>query len=173
MRILAKALTTLTFTLGTVAATAAPAAASHQCVSSDLVCVITTATTIPVGTPVAGPVGTGAFRVPLGNVCLPTCETVYLIVPGALVSSSGATLATITLPEYGVRISSTGFPSVYGGIPTVSPGIPGGAGLSLFLQVPYVPVITSSIGCAPTAPTSVGPVTFWLGGCLLNVRVTL
>lgn len=173
MRILAKALTTLAVTAAAVAVAATPAQASHQCVATDLACVITPATTIPAGTPVVPATGSTSFRVPLFAVCLPACDTVYLIVPGALVSSSGATLATITLPEYGVRIDSTGFPTIYGGVPAVTPGAPGGAGITLFLQVPYVPVVTSSIACAPTAPSTVGPVTFWLGGCVLNVRVTV
>lgn len=173
MRVLAKALTALALTAGAVAVTPTPALASHQCQASDLLCVITPATVIPAGTPVVPVTGSPAFGLPLFDLCLPTCDTVYLIVPGAVVSSSGATLATITLPEYGVRIDAAGFPSVHGGVPTVSPGTPGGAGLSLLLQVPYVPVVTGSIACAPTAQQTVGPVTFWLGGCLLNIRVTV
>lgn len=173
MRILAKALTALALTAGAVAVTPTPALASHQCLPDDLLCAITPATVIPVGTPVVPVTGSPAFAVPLFDLCLPNCETVSLIVPGAVVSSSGATLATITLPEYGVRIDASGFPSVHGGIPAVSPGIPGGAGLTLFVQVPYVPVVTSSISCAPTSAQTVGPVTFWLSGCLLNIRVTV
>ena len=174
MRILGKALTILTVASAAVAATAVPALAGHQCMASDQVCVITTATTIPVGTPATPVIGSPSFRIPLAAVCLPTCQTVYLVVPGAVVSSAGATLAEITLPEYGVRVDSSGFPSVYGGIPTVTPGTPGGAGLMLFVQVPWIPVVTDNMACAESIPIAVGPATAWLSGdCLANVLVTV
>lgn len=175
MRMLAKALTTLTVAVGAVAMTATPAAASHQCDATDQLCVITTGTTIPVGTPATGPLGSPSFRIPLANLCLPTCQTVYLVVPGAVVSSSGTTIAEITLPEYGVRVDSAGFPWIYGGVPTVnSGGTPGSLGLTLFVQVPWIPVVTDNMSCVESIPINVGPATAWMSGdCMVNVDVVL
>jgi hypothetical protein len=172
VRMLTKVLTTLGVTAA-LTATGTPAFANHQCQPTDLLCVITPATTIPAGTPVVPATGSTAYALPVAAVCLPTCQTVYVIVPGAVVSSTGATLVTITLPEYGVRVDAAGFPSVHGGIPTVSPAAPGSAGLELFVQVPYVPVVYGPIACAGSVPITVGPVTAWLGGCKVNARVTL
>ena len=174
MRILTKALTTLGVTAAAVVVAAAPAQASHQCAASDLACVITPATTIPVGTPVVPVTGSTSYRIPLFALCLPTCSTVYLVVPGAVVSSSGATIAQIMLPEYGVRVDSTGFPSVYGGVPIVTPGTPNNLGLTLFVQVPWLPVVTDNTSCVESIPIGAGPATVWLSGdCLVNVLVTL
>lgn len=174
MRMLTKVLTTLAVAAATVGATTTPALANHQCLASDLLCVITPATTIPVGTPAIPVTGSTAYRVPVAAVCLPDCENVYVVVPGAVVSSAGATLVSIALPEYGVRVDAAGFPSVHGGVPAVTPGAPGGAGLTLFVQVPYVPVIPGDdVACAGSIPIMAGPVTLWLGGCMVNIRVTL
>ena len=173
MRRVTSALALLATTSALVLVGASPAAAGHDCQPSDLACFVTDETTVPVGTPVVGPLGWNMYGVPVAQICAPTCEIAYVVVPGAMVSSTGTTVTEITLPKYGVRVDASGFPTVWLGVPGTTGVAPGPLGVTLELQVPYVPVVYGDIRCAVSIPIEVGPVTAQLRNCAVYVTVAL
>lgn len=178
MRTLAKLLALAGTTGAILVAAAAPAQANHQCPVTEVVCLVTDPISIPIGTPVLPPTGSGPFAVQGPTLCNTSsgdCTDTYVIVPGAYVSSTGGTLVTIDVPAYGVSVSPSGVPTIYFGIPTV-PSLGSPAGFTLVAHVPYVPVRLEpgSRACQPIGATTVGPVTVsGSTGCILTITVAI
>lgn len=155
-----------------VVATALPADAAivQNCSTGRDTCYVTSPLTIPVGTPALGTVGfeRSAYAGPeLCNTGTGECQRTWVLLPGALVSVAGTTLASVTIPSFGVR-SGTGSPTVYYGVPGVLADgtLDGAAGVSV--AVPIVPLVTEESDC-PRIVNPLEAVTF--RNCYVTVAV--
>jgi hypothetical protein len=158
---------------------AAPAAASHQC--SGTLCLVTDPFTIPAGTPVVSPVGAGPSSVPGPLLCDTTtgeCTQTYVLLPGAVVSSDGTTLTTVTIPAYGIGIGPDGSLTVFYGAPPLPPLDFSVHNLDLDVVVvaPLSPLVLGNEDprCALAGPGTDGPVRVRVTpSCQLVVTVDL
>lgn len=148
-------------TAGALVGAAAPSSANHQCSEAFGVCFVTDPVTIPAGTPVIPPTGTGPDRVPGPRLCDSStgqCVTTYVLLPTASIASNGGTVASIAVPSYGVSVSRTGQVTVYYAVPPAP--VPGSPGVTVEAWVPYAPLYVEPDDrkCPPVSVPPVGPV---------------
>jgi hypothetical protein len=178
VRLLARLVTVTT--ASAPAGAVAPAAADHQCPPSsgifgDSFCVVTHPLTIPAGTPVLGPVGAGPLTVPGPLLCDTStgeCRGTFVHLPGAYVSSSGTTVATLTIPGYGV---STREPAVYYGVPSTGGGSGTPLGVTILGTIPLNPVdVVAELAICPSGShTHLGGVHVVVDDCTLSLEISL
>ena len=134
-RIARAAAATVVASAALVGLQAAPASALTDCPHGQEVCVYLPAGSYTLGNPVTTTAGTGPASYALLHHCNSTgtdCDTLYLNLPGLQLTSTETTVLTLHVPGQGIGLSGI-TPTLYVGVPTVSPGS-ASAGLTLRVQ---------------------------------------
>lgn len=149
--------------------------ASAACQIPPTICYVTEPFTVPIGTPVVGPVASYPFAVPGPRLCdtgTGECTETWVIVPGAQVGAGGSTLSSVTVPSFGIELGPDNVPTVYYGIPGIDPASSGLPDVTVVAWVPPVPVRTSGTRCKAIG-TSAGPLGIGGNSCLVEVSVRI